>query len=138
MAGYGRLRTQSVKVTGQLVCYKEENGIRFQMKLRKKSPWSKERPGSQYSSTIAQAVSHGLSLSWPTVRKICRSIVKWHSYKIHIGEPLNPADPDKHTHFARFLVTFITLEHFGVGRGAFYPRRSSEYSELSHTECCKS
>ncbi|GBM77687.1 hypothetical protein AVEN_22398-1 [Araneus ventricosus] len=89
--------------------------------------------GSQYSSTSAQAVPCGLSLSWSTVRKIRRSFVKWYPYKIHVVQALNPAGPYKRTQFARFFV-----ENFGVRQGAFYPRRSSEYPELSHMRCWKS
>ncbi|GBM23347.1 hypothetical protein AVEN_97754-1 [Araneus ventricosus] len=59
--------------------------------------------GSPYSSTSARAVSRDLSLPWSTVREVICFIIKWYSYKIHVAQSLNSADPEKCTQFPRIV-----------------------------------
>ncbi|GBM95080.1 hypothetical protein AVEN_111036-1 [Araneus ventricosus] len=76
------------------------------MKLRKKSFFAviDRESDSQYSSTSSRSVSRDFFLSWSAVRKFLRSIVKCYSYKIHVMQALNPADPGKRTQFARLFL----------------------------------
>ena len=67
--------------------------------------------GSQYFASSARRVSYDLSLLWSTVRKILRSILKWHPYKISFVQQLNPAELEELLYFAAIFLSRIIVDN---------------------------
>ncbi|GFW59740.1 uncharacterized protein TNCV_4718321 [Trichonephila clavipes] len=91
----------------------EETGNFFGCAARKRTETVEEvatamverASSSIYSSASGRSVSRELEISWSTVQKILRYILKWYPYKIHVMQTLKPHDQKTRLEFAcRFLV----------------------------------